>query len=297
MSNVNRQTVRLALNFSVAGSDLLVRSSPLDLGPGLVFLAINWENLHHQVSPLDPRAPVSAYKLARDLRLPYETCRRYANQLVEIGWCDRLPGGFIAASRGAGQAAVAKAAPEVWEIVRDYVAALQRAGVALPVSSFDARFDVTMRVALEASRHFLNLLRIGCDGWGVDANQALMMYAVMSANTAHVTAKLDAQGVGDHPDAPTPDRDRRAVSAYRLAQNLRTPYETVRRHVRRLVQIGLLVDGPDGGVFSPASAHARPEVREGREHIVAEVRRFLDALSQIAPLPLDTPRQDLREAG
>ena len=290
MSNLPHQVVRLALNFNLVSADLLSRALPLDFGPGLVFLEINYENLQKQKSPLEPRRPVSAYRIARELRLPYETGRRYVNQLVDVGWCERLDRGFIAAAQGPGEAAVSSTVPAVWEAVGHYVDGLNRAGVDMPVGGFSSPFNVKSRVALEASLHFLNLLRIGCDVFGIDAHDALLMYAILTANTAHVTARLSAADLAADVGAPIPDSQRRPVSAYRLAQDLRAPYETIRRHVRRLVKAGLCVDAPDGGVIAPARAHDRPEIRQGVTAINAEVARFLKVIADITPLPLEEPQ-------
>lgn len=296
MSGLAFQVVRLALNFNLVSAELLSRALPLDFGPGLVFLEINYQNLSAQKSPLEPRRAVSAYRLARDLRLPYETCRRYANQLLDAGWCERTERGFVAASGGRGEAAVGACVPEVWAAVGRYVEALQGAGLQTPQGDFASPFNVKPRVALEASLHFLNLLRIGCDIFEIDAHDALLMYAILTANTAHVTARLSAAELAADVGTRIPDAERRPVSAYRLAQDLRAPYETIRRHVRRLVKAGLCVDAPEGGVLAPAKAHDRPEIRRGIVDINAEVRRFLTALSRITPLPLVEPQAQLELA-
>lgn len=288
MAHLAHQVVRLALNFNLVSADLLARSLPLDFGPGLVFLEINYENLRRQKSPHEPRRPVSAYRLARELHLPYETCRRYANLLVEVGWCSRVDRGFVVTPGGLGDAAVSAAVPKIWAATAEYVLHLQRAGFDLPTGGFNTPFNVKPRVALEASLHFLNLLREGCRVFRIEATDVLLMYAVLTANTAHVTARLEELGLEAAP-TPIPDEERRPVSAYRLAQDLRAPYETVRRHVRRLVDQGLLVDAADGGVYAPARNHLRPEIRDGVVMIVAEVRRFVGALSTITPLPLVEP--------
>lgn len=292
MYSISEQVVRLAINFNLVGSDLLSRALPLDFGPGLVFLEINYQNLRGQSAPEDPRRPVSAYRLARNLHLPYETCRRYANQLVQAGWCERLERGFIAVTKGPGERTVAAAVPLVWNAVGDYVRALQVAGLDLPEGGGGSSFNVQPRVAVEASLHFLNLLRVGCEIFSLDAMDVLLIYAVLNANTAHVTERLQAVRLAADTGAPIPDSQRRPVSAYRLAQEMRAPYETVRRHVRRLVEAGHLVDAADGGVYAPARAYDRPEIRQGITTIVAEVKRFLTALSVITPLPLSELASD-----
>lgn len=109
-----------------------------DLMKGLVYTAIWTANVKH-VTNTDPvanrwvvdeskRVPVSALTIARSLRLPYETVRRHADDLVRDGICVRagrrglfVPNSFIRR--------IPAGPVIIYRLVMDFLAELRRAGV------------------------------------------------------------------------------------------------------------------------------------------------------------------------
>jgi DNA-binding transcriptional regulator YhcF (GntR family) len=132
------------LAIAVAGTGLLLagfralRAFWGDLMKGLVYTAIWTANVKH-VTNTDPvanrwivddseRLPVSVLTLSRSLRLPYETVRRHADDLVRDGICVRagrrglfVPNSFIRR--------IPAGPVLIHRLVMDFLAELRRAGV------------------------------------------------------------------------------------------------------------------------------------------------------------------------
>ena len=105
-----RQVLRLAVEFYLRSIDRLTNDLGLELVHALVYVAIVQSNVRHLIedgsmgrefaalgaAPPDRlRRTVSVYAVARDLRLPYETTRRYVGQLIDQGLCARGPQGGL----------------------------------------------------------------------------------------------------------------------------------------------------------------------------------------------------------
>ena len=75
-----------------------------------------------------------------------------------------------------------------------------------------------------------------------------MFTAIRAANVRHVTtAPAAVRGI-------LPDSDRRPVSMMQIANSMGMPYETVRRHARKLVGERKLVRVDRQGLIAPESA-------------------------------------------
>ncbi len=111
-------------------------------------------------------------------------------------------------------------------------------------------------VARVASDFFLRTM----DGMVRDAQgdliRAIVFTAMWSANVRHIT-RSPANGEYSGRDAIAPDALRLPVSVTALASSLRIPYETVRRHVRRLHEQGTCVHVGRAGYIVPAAVHGQ----------------------------------------
>ena len=143
--DVRRQVVRLSVDFFLNSLGRLTHSLDLDLINALLYAAVVQANVRHiaadasltsEFSGLDAIPPdrlrhaVSVYALARELRLPYETTRRYISHLVDRGLCERAKGGGLVVP------AAVHARPELvegvdlnWRDTTAYLAALGELGV------------------------------------------------------------------------------------------------------------------------------------------------------------------------
>lgn len=113
--DVRTQVARLNTDHFLNCLAILNQAFDFDLVNGLVFMAIVRANTWgitsdpvlsvtyggmDTVPPDELRTPVSVYALARQLKLPYETTRRYVLSLVEKGLCERVAeGGMIVPGR------------------------------------------------------------------------------------------------------------------------------------------------------------------------------------------------------
>jgi predicted transcriptional regulator len=143
--DVRRQVVRLSVDFFLNSVGRLTHSLDLDLINALLYAAVVQANVRHiaadakltsEFSSLEAIPPdrlrhaVSVYALSRELRLPYETTRRYIGHLIERGLCERAKGGGLVVP------ASVHARPELvagvdlnWRDTTAYLAALGELGV------------------------------------------------------------------------------------------------------------------------------------------------------------------------
>lgn len=112
----------------VAGSIVAANTAHLNQGPGGQPLYPDLEN----TPPDAERRPISARAVAASLGLPGETVRRHVNELIALGYCQRVKGGVI-------MRAEVLATPASQEILRrnlantrQYVRRLRNAGVLAP---------------------------------------------------------------------------------------------------------------------------------------------------------------------
>lgn len=147
-------------------------------------------------------------------------------------------------------------------------------------ASFEARAAGRLGV-----RFLLDIATIGgLEGRMLDA---LLIAGVIEANINPLGHDPELQAAYARLDTPPPDELRRPVSVNALAASLRLPFETVRRHVKRLVAEGLCMMTPQGlyistfVVDSPQFA-ATVKARYAR---VFEFYKDLLAVNAIEPLP------------
>lgn len=92
---------------------------------------------------------------------------------------------------------------------------------------------------------------------GLSSLDSILVMAINQANIAPLTHEPLTRIRHGRLDAPAPDARRRPVSINAVANSLRMPFETVRRHVRRLEALGACAS-VDGGVIVPEAYLASP---------------------------------------
>lgn len=99
----------------------------------------------------------------------------------------------------------------------------------------------------------------------------LIFNAISVANVRHITA-TPTNNVHGTLDSIPPDRLRRPVSVLALAGLMRLPYETVRRHVRSMLERGVCVRVDSRGIVIPSQIHDHPArhqaIRSGYPNLV-----------------------------
>lgn len=140
-----RQVVRLSTEFFLDEMAMLARTIASDPANALLYVAVVRANTWHltvdpelfskyagleAIPPDAARRPVSVYAMARDLRIPYETTRRYAHRLEQAGMVERTPsGGLVVPARVHARPALMAGTDSYYHAVCAYVGRLAALGV------------------------------------------------------------------------------------------------------------------------------------------------------------------------
>jgi hypothetical protein len=122
---------------------------------------------------------------------------------------------------------------------------------------------------------------------GLSSLDAILVMAINQANIAPLTHEPLARIRHGRMEAPAPDARRRPVSINAVANSLRMPFETVRRHVKRLEGLGACAS-VEGGVIVPETYLASEAYIQG---VMQSHRRLVvffhesNAGGLIEPLP------------
>lgn len=145
----------------------------------------------------------------------------------------------------------------------------------------------SIRVAARLANGFaLDLVKLG--GFGRDVIDGLLMVAISQANVAQITRNPELQRAFATLDQPPPDEIRRPVSVSAIANSLRLPFETVRRRVAALVELGVIKTA-SRGVIIPTAPLNSPFYRMGAEANYSLVRNLYFRLRGVGLLE-DLPR-------
>lgn len=264
-----RPGVRLAASYFLQSADRIVRALNEDLGPAVVFLGIVWGNVANQAvgravaaegAPvLDRRAPVSVVRLAESLGLPFETVRRYAMRLQDAGFCERQSKGLVIPAEVFETPAFETCLSETWSATAQFGRDLEALGVVLPDPNPVQDDEAGRWVARYSARYFLKGLKLITESLDADLLTSMIFLAVNRANLSLLFADSDIARAYGAPDAVRPDDFRRPVSVMEIAGTLRLPYETTRRRVLGLVEMGAC-RRVGGGLIVPGAALSTPPV-------------------------------------
>jgi DNA-binding Lrp family transcriptional regulator len=131
----------------------------------------------------------------------------------------------------------------------------------------------------------LDLVKLG--GLGRDVVDGLLVAAITQTNVAQITRNPDLQRAYATLDQPPPDEMRRPVSVSAIANSLRMPFETVRRRIGALTELGVVRVVPKG-VIVPTSPLTTPVYRTISAAHFQLVRSFylrLKAIGVLGDLP------------
>lgn len=277
-----RPGARVAVAYFLDSASRITRLLDEDLGPSIAFLGVAWANVAHLAVDGDApsvrdeaRAPVTVYRLADNLGMPYETARRYVTRLVEAGFCTRSEAGVIVPEEVVSRPAFRAGVAETWAATTALWRDLQVLGVALPQPAGPPTEEDLRWVTRLSTAYFLNYLRYVTEGLQADPITSLVFLAVYDANARPVRENPDISLALPAPDAVRSDDLREPASVYRVAKSLRLPYETARRHARRLVKDGWCEVVADGGLIVPGGSLQRPAMTLAAERSWRAALQFL----------------------
>ena len=153
---------------------------------------------------------------------------------------------------------------------------------AVPVATAPSEQPYRWLIRL-TENYFLNAIGQITQAIKCDLISSLLFLAIIRANLELVPAR--ARVLPD-PDTLIEDRDRQPVSVYGLAQTLSLPYETVRRHIKRMVAAGLC-EKTDRGIIVPAAVITSPAVLTLIINLASETRDYVGLMIEAG---LDIPQ-------
>lgn len=245
---------------------------PLD---GLLVLAINQANIvpltrdpaararygHiHAPAPDTERRPVSINAIAASLGLPFETTRRRIKRLIATGVCAASPEGVIVPASFLVSPVYVQSVLLGHERLRRFYVELRDAGLleSLPPPAY-ADDDIPVRAA---ARLLADYVLRAAEGLMREAGNAVSALTLVALLAVALAAEDDEPG---RPHRPTP------VKA--IADQLRLPAETVRRHAASFVEEGICIRTSAGLVLPPESLE-----RQGLRLLFADDARHVGRL-------------------
>jgi DNA-binding Lrp family transcriptional regulator len=210
---------------------------------------------HKALAEPDASKPMGIRELSRRLELPFETVRRHVRRLVRSGAC-------LAANDGVGLApTMLRSARASAMLRRIYLDAVRMLGDLRRIDvvnyrphrspspdprHLDKEQTIIVVAAIGVLLAAMKVLRRSFDG---DLMNALVFTAIWAANVKHITNRAPAANRGILPDS-----DRLPVSMLAISDSMGVPYETVRRHARKLVKHGNCIRLGRRGLIAPESA-------------------------------------------
>ncbi len=304
-ADVSRAAIRAVSDLFLSAAELAARLADDDLTLGIVWLTVvergadrlrrspeKWDEFIRSggVRPDDKRPPVSVFALSRLLKFPYETTRRHVMRLIAMGHLVRVPGGVISPAAHMDSAKVRAASAELQSRLRRCLVGLERLGIVRhadpehrwlePVANVPDPYvyEERRKYSRIAILFVVEAAKLLAQTAGGDMLRGLLFLAIVQANIQQVSGDPALSRQYGSSDLPPPDALRRPISVYSLAQSLRIPYETARRHIVQLIDQGL-VERLRAGVIVPTAVLMSPPVLAAMPDCYQLFRSFIQALS------------------
>ena len=267
----------------------MVRFSGQDLGPCLVFMGTVWANVSWVTEAIYPgplpvlveRRPVSIYRLADNLSIPYETVRRHVARLVDAGFLVRDDQGVVAPDEVFRRPGSLEVLAGAWASTVKLQNDLKALGVELPAPAATVAPEAHAWVGRLSAAFVLEGVDLITQALQADPVSGLIYLAINRENLADVLADPERVRGRLSPQGIVPDALRRPVSVYRIARILSLPYETARRHVVQLVDAGWLARSADGGLITVGGRMAQSGMQTASAKAWPLVRRFMDRVASL----------------
>ena len=146
-----------------------------------------------------------------------------------------------------------------------------------PVLAADA---AACRLAARLStEYFLRTAQLISENLGGELTMAVVLRAVVAAHTSYLDQDVATSVEFASLEGVPPDELRRPVSVMAIAQSLYLPFETTRRHVNKLIKIGLC-KRVQGGIIAPAASMREATRHEATLANMANLRRLYRSLKR-----------------
>lgn len=152
--------------------------------------------------------------------------------------------------------------------------------------------DVRRHVIRLAGDFFLNSAQVITTAIDADLVTGMIFLAIVRANVRHVVDDPNLAVAYFEPGDLPPETFRKPVSVYAISRELHLPYETARRHIRKLETKGLCERSGDGGVIFPPEVNDRPEVRQAVATNFHATVRYAQTLADVGLVATCGPAPD-----
>lgn len=226
--------------------------------------------------------PLTAFALARSMRLPYHTTRRRMLALHARGWLADGRGGYTVPLERVDQAALEGLATADAAALGDVLCSLAASGYKPAERLLDAGFSAIPAGVVERSLLTLALrvLETFTALYGDMVNGAICAMLV-ALNVRHITLDPELAHRFAPDGLPPPDELRRPISIRTLARTLELPFETVRRRVVAMTAQEWIVP-VEGGYIVPVQMLTRTTMRDTNRQHVRHFERMLRELGEVA---------------
>lgn len=231
--------------------------------------------------PDELRRPVSINAVASSLRLPFETTRRRIKKLEELGVVQSTPKGMVIGAVPVNSPFYRMAFTAHYQLIRNLYGRLWRLGMLrdLPHRQevlFDPE-DPPIRLVTRLSRDYILRIVDPLTEHLGDLLTGVILMAVIRANTEHLP---DSEGGTDAEGESglVADEERRPVRAATISQQLGVSHETIRRHLKTLVDDDRCVIIGNGYVV-PARILVRPAYKRYMLDNQIHMQRLFNALA------------------
>ena len=139
-----------------------------------------------------------------------------------------------------------------------------------------------MRAALRLnSDYMLRNVEVVSEAADGDLLGGLIFTAIMQANVRPISNDPKLGKTYGQLDTIPPDEMRWPVSVNALAESLKIPYETTRRHVNKLIKDGWCVKVANKGVIIPATVVGSPAMIQAAFRSFSHLQHFIGQLREI----------------
>ena len=258
-----RLVTRLVLEFLITLTTAAAKAHDGDFKAMIVFMAIQHANVEYLESdpnraadylggyPSDDlRRPITAHALSQSVSLPPETCRRYVQRLTAKGYCRRVGGrGLIVPSEVMTHDPFAASIDATYDGFITLLRGLHGVGFDVLAATGSRRGGdaAVVRPPPASMKYALSsvmtgyVMRVILDGVGIhgkDFVRGLIFITVMAMNVEEITHDPRAAWRFADAQTPPPDEMREPVSVRAVSERTGLPYETVRQHLIRMVDLG-----------------------------------------------------------
>lgn len=283
-ASLSRLLARIIVDGSIRGTTVWIRAFNGDLPLACVWLALDLANIEPIISTPDglrrylsgdfnddDRRPISIRALGGSLGFDVETTRRYVHKLADAGYCSHRPDGVVLNSSCYDKPEIKQASANILTVLASTLAQLERWGALPPDPARSAAITATSDPVNMLDKHIRTIYRVLFSEYifkfSIESAPMFQPYSMLRMNilmnilNENNTPLLEDDDLAlqySRIDTPVPDTLRLPTTVRALARTSGFAPETVRRHVKGLIDMRL-VEARPAGLVVPTEVTARPE--------------------------------------